>query len=230
MKRLFLTVLFVLLSACLSFAQSSGGSTGSGSGSTGSSGSSTPTSGELGSTVELPEFQGFQTSTQTFIGIPDTAQFVGVDDMTSASGRTSATSSRRNTSTTRSATSRRTSSSRTSASRTMAGRSGLNSNTRSVRAETTADFGFSPLEVANRETVFRTRLPRLNLSIVPEQLDVKIGSTPEGTVATLNGTVATQRDRKLLQQLLLLEPGIDKVDNKLTVSADSKTKSVPVLE
>lgn len=222
MRHLFFAAGFALLFACTSLGQ---GTSGTG----GTSGGGTPTSAALGSTVDMPEFQGFETQQQTFVGIPDNASFVGVDDV--SSGNNNVTSSRRNTSTRRTTTTRRTTSSRMSASRTSMGRSTANSrNSTSVRATTTADFGFSPLGVAGRENAFRTRLPRLNLSVVPEQLNVQVNSKPEGTVATLNGTVATQRDRKLIQQLLLLEPGIDKVDNQLVIRSDSNTKSVPTLE
>jgi len=105
-------------------------------------------------------------------------------------------------------------------SRTTTGRSGLSStsNSRTVRAATTTDFAFSPMEVGNRTAEFQTRISRLpNLRVVPEQVNIKLEGTPEGNIATLTGTVPSERERKVMKQLLLLEPGIDKVENKLEI-------------
>ena len=73
------------------------------------------------------------------------------------------------------------------------------------------------------------RLP--DFSVIPDQVDIKIGQTPAGTVATLTGTVSTERDRRLVKQLILLEPGIDKVENNLIVSDDrEKTGAEKTIE
>jgi osmotically-inducible protein OsmY len=56
-----------------------------------------------------------------------------------------------------------------------------------------------------------------SLHIIPEQINVNLESTSQGNVATLNGIVASERERKVMKQLLLLEPGIDKVENKLMI-------------
>ena len=51
----------------------------------------------------------------------------------------------------------------------------------------------------------------------------------EGRTATLRGTVASERDRILAQQLILFEPGISQVKNELTVRpADSHKTSPPM--
>jgi hypothetical protein len=51
----------------------------------------------------------------------------------------------------------------------------------------------------------------------------------EGRTATLRGTVASERDRILAQQLILFEPGISRVKNELTVRpAEPQTSSPPM--
>jgi osmotically-inducible protein OsmY len=38
-----------------------------------------------------------------------------------------------------------------------------------------------------------------------------------GAVVVLTGTVASERERRVAKQLLLLEPGINRVDNRLEI-------------
>lgn len=59
------------------------------------------------------------------------------------------------------------------------------------------------------------RMP--NLRVIPEALRIQVARSGADNVATVSGTVASERDRKLVRQLLLLEPGIDRVDNQLVV-------------
>jgi hypothetical protein len=210
----------LLLLPCVLCAQTgsdTAGGSGSTSGSTGgSSGGSSSTSTEFGTTIETPEFQGFDTSSQTFIGIPDSTTFVGVDD--AFAGQSRATSARRNTTTTRTTTSRRTTASRGTTRSAMG--SSYGANNASVRAATTTDFEISPFNLEDRQIAFQTRLtrlPQLNLSDIPKQVDIKFGNSTDGTVAVLNGTVSTEREKRVMKQLLLLEPGVDRVENKLVV-------------
>lgn len=84
------------------------------------------------------------------------------------------------------------------------------------------------MEVGHREAGFQNRLHRIpNLRSLPSQVQVKIENTPTGNVATLKGTVSNERDRKIAKQLLLLEPGVDKVDNQLIVAANSPVYQPP---
>ncbi|MDR2441186.1 MAG: hypothetical protein LBE12_17635 [Planctomycetaceae bacterium] len=202
---------------------SSSSSNSSGSSNSSSSGSSSgSTSSDLGSTIETPAFQGFQdTTSQTFIGRDSSVPFIGREE--AFSDRQTSTNNKRTTTTATSST-RRTTSSRTS-SRSMTSRSasGQNSSSsgRTVRAVTQAEVAFSPMEVNHRTTEFQTRITRLpNLHILPEQISVKQESTPQGNIATLTGTVSSERERKIMKQLLLLEPGIDKVENKLIINGN----------
>jgi hypothetical protein len=59
------------------------------------------------------------------------------------------------------------------------------------------------------------RLPSLKLNA--ERLDISVVGTSSGVVAELRGVVATERESKILKQLLLLEPGIDRVKNELKI-------------
>ncbi len=59
------------------------------------------------------------------------------------------------------------------------------------------------------------RLPQLR--VAPENVNIQLKNTPSGTVATVSGNVASEKDKKLLQQLILLEPGIDRVENQLNI-------------
>lgn len=223
----------VSLLAASAFAQSSGtGSgtgTGTGSGSSGS-GSTIGSGGDIGSGSQFqsastaPEFEGFQgvEANSSFVGVNDSVPFIGREEVFGTSTSSTRTSNVRS----MSSSSRRTTTTRRSTSRSMtAGRSGSTTSGREVRAATTTDFAFSPMEVGSREASFRTRMGRLpNFRVIPDQVSIQLAQTPTGTVATLSGTVPSTRDRRLIQQLVLLEPGIDKVDNKLEV-ADSSGKA-----
>lgn len=254
MKRFILSTLFVFLFTASLWAQSSGGTGGSGSGGTGSGGSGSGGSGintgnlgssssssdsssssspsQLGEDVTVPEFQGFESiSNQDFIGRQNSnAPFVGREEVFNSSTTRGSTRTTPSTTATRRVT---TTSRRTTGTRSMSTARTGTTGGREVRAATTTDFAFSPMEVSNRETSFRTRLGRLpNFRAIPEQVDIKISQTPTGTVATLSGTVSTERDRRLAKQLVLLEPGIDRVENNLVVAVDptKKSESLPNLD
>ena len=242
MERLFLLVLLTALvgfvfTAPLS-AQTGGSGTGSGSGS-GGMGSGSSSSGSIGtgsqfqSSTTAPEFEGFQgvEANSSFVGVNSGVPFVGREEVFGTSSSSTRTSNVRSmtSNTRRTTTTRRSTSSRSMSS----GRSGSTSGSREVRAETMTDFAFSPMEVNGREAAFRTRLGRMpNFRVIPEQVEIKVGQTPAGTVATLIGNVPTERDRRLVQQLVLLEPGIDRVENNLVIADDpaKKTDSLPKLD
>ncbi|MDR0336957.1 MAG: BON domain-containing protein [Planctomycetaceae bacterium] len=183
------------------------------------------TGSEFGSTIETPTFQGFRDpASQSFIGRDNSVPFIGREEP--FSDRQTSTNNRRTTTSTTTSTRRTTSSRMTTANRSMSGRSGLNSatnNGRTVRATTQTEFMLSPGDVDQRTTDFQTRITRLpRLQVVPEQIGVTLASTSQGNIATLTGTVSSERERKILKQLLLLEPGIDKVDNRLTINIENQ--------
>ncbi len=94
------------------------------------------------------------------------------------------------------------------------------------------DFQFATPEIDFRTTALRDRMTRLpSLRLAPKQVDIRLERQKGENIATLTGTVATARDRKLLQNLLLLEPGIDRVDNRLEIATvPGKVDSVPQLD
>ncbi|MDR2114962.1 MAG: BON domain-containing protein [Planctomycetaceae bacterium] len=158
-------------------------------------------------------------NTQAFVGRDSSVPFVGREEVTLGT----TTSSRKTSPTTTSA--RRTTSSRMTSNRSMTSRSasGINSsnNGRTVRAVTQAEVTFSPTDIQHRTIKFQSRITRLpSLHSTPEQINVKLENTPQGNIATLTGTVASERERKVIKHLLLLEPGIDKVENKLSVNGN----------
>jgi hypothetical protein len=197
----------------------SSGYTSTGSSSTGSSSGSSSTGTEFGTTIETPTFQGFEDiSSQTFIGRDSSVPFIGREE--AFSDRQTASNSKRTTTTSSAA--RRTTSSRMTSSRSTTSRSSSrqtsSGNGRTVRAVTQAGVAFSPMEVNRRTTEFQTRITRLpNLTVLPEQIGVTLENTPQGNIAVLTGNVVSEHERKIMKQLLLLEPGVDKVENKLSI-------------
>ncbi len=195
-----------------------GGSSGTGSSSSGSSGSSSLSStgmdnsaSELTSTQDAPTFQGFDSlGTSNFVGIPNSSSFIGTEQTFEAS---KTTSSKRTTT----PTTRRTSTSRTSSNRTgtMNRTSRTSTGDRNVRALTTSEVTFSPMEVDQRSTELQSRIVRIpNLSPVSNRIGVKV----DGNSVTLSGNVPTTHERKIAEQLVRLEPGVDSVRNQLVVT------------
>ncbi|MDR0521836.1 MAG: hypothetical protein LBH00_08315 [Planctomycetaceae bacterium] len=188
------------------------GSSGSGSSSSGSSSSSSSFSSGLSSEL-IPTSQAIDNpSNREFIGAAVPGGFVGTDDVNASS---STTSSRRQSSTTTArTTSRTTTARRTTAAAGTAGRTASSTSGTSVRAATSTDFEFTPVYAAERLTVIQNRLTRIP-GIAQGQIALQ--NSPAGTTAVLTGIVKTEKERKLAKQMLLLEPGIDSVDNRLEV-------------
>ena len=62
----------------------------------------------------------------------------------------------------------------------------------------------------------------------PVSVSMAADSTSEfGRTAILRGTVATDEDRRLAEQLVLLEPGVAKVQNEITVRPQPAAETVP---
>jgi len=190
---LFLT--FVVLPASL-FAQSVGGT---------SSGSSSET------VTNLSEVGGF-------IGSGRPEVFVGTGELfnsTSSTRNASSTTRARNTRAT--TTQRRTATSTAAMQRragTLGGFSSLGSSNQTIRSITSLD---SDIAVAPAQRP----LPAVDshLSRIPgiEDGRVTFNQSSQGTTAIIKGTVASDRERRVAQQLLLMEPGIDRVENLLKV-------------
>jgi hypothetical protein len=89
--------------------------------------------------------------------------------------------------------------------------------------------GFSYPAVAPTQVTARLantlNMPAIQTSGSP--LSVSTASTDQGTVVVLRGTVATAEDRMVAEQLALLEPGISKVQNELTVATPPASEPLP---
>lgn len=68
-----------------------------------------------------------------------------------------------------------------------------------------------------RATRFEKRLTKLRGVNTGSGIQVEV----RAGVATLTGTVPTDRDRELIEQMALLEPGIEKIENELKVDPAS---------
>jgi hypothetical protein len=196
--------------------------TGSGSSSGSSSGTGTTTSGSGFSDIgtagtsaasDVSRFEGV--SEIDFVGIKDGAPFVGREKPFETSRSTRTSNVRSSSTGTRRTTSART----TSASRTSAGsRLSTSSSQYSVRSAAAADFKYLPLSTEQRAADFSSQLKRIpNLPFDAGKIQTDIKTTKAGSTAVVNGMVASEHDKKIVKQLLLLEPGIDSVDNKITV-------------
>ena len=91
----------------------------------------------------------------------------------------------------------------------------------------------SPVRVRIRPTYLPSPPASMSSSEPASQLLAGLpgsdGAAPQVTVqskqATLQGTVETDYDRRLAEKMLMLQPGIDSVDNQLTV--DSASEPLP---
>jgi hypothetical protein len=77
----------------------------------------------------------------------------------------------------------------------------------------TVDLGLVSIRVTDR----LTKIPTLS-----EGNEVKV-AVIEGGVAVVTGSVASERDRSLIERLLELEAGVDEVRNELVVTAGETT-------
>jgi hypothetical protein len=206
--RLFAIVLFlvVVASPVSLFAQSGGSDTSSSNTSGGSI-----SAGFGDTTVANQSEQG------GFIGGGRPVAFVGTTDIylsSSSAARRSSTTSRTTTATrprTQMATA-----SRTAGATNRSTQLGNTSNQQLVRALTSldADLMIPIMSPRPMPTTIGASLARLQ-GIQDSQ--ITFTSSPTGTTAVLTGTVSSDRERKVAEQFLLLEPGIDRVNNKLEI-------------
>jgi len=201
--RVFAIVLFLMLivaPAPLFAQQSGGGSTStSGSASSGTSDTVTNVSAEGG-----------------FIGSGKPAAFIGVDqifDANSARSTTSSAARRQTTTTTRRATRTTTTAQRRTA--TAGGAAQLGSSTQTIQSVSALDLDIAgPALQRPPQMTVEANLTRIR-GIQNGQ--ITFADSPTGTTAILTGTVATEGERRVAKQLLLLEPGINQVENLLEI-------------
>ena len=150
-----------------------------------------------------------------FIGSGRPDAFVGVHEVynrTSNASRTASTS--RLTTTTRPRTNITSSvAARTSGGMVGMGQQGTQSN-QVVRSATSLGFDGTTFPAQRLLPIIETNLARIQGM---QDGQVSFVNSPTGTTAVLTGTVSSERGRQVAQQLLLLEPGINRVENRLDI-------------
>jgi len=211
MKALKIVAFFILFTAPMSlFAQQSGGG-----------GTSSSLSTDFGSTYQGADSQGVENVSAQggFIGSGIPSGFVGIDDFYYSGGSSNAnraTSARRQTTATR-ATVRPTAQRRTTMASGAARSNLMGNNTQSVRAVASVDFDVPTASAQARVLAVDTVTSDLKRIQGFQDGQITLQSSPTGTTAVLTGTVASKRERDVAKQLLLLEPGISRVDNLLEI-------------
>jgi len=213
MKNFGIILFFVVLVAPMPlFAQQTGGDT-TGSGSTAASSTINSEFGDAYGGVEnvAAAAQG------TFVGAGRPDAFVGNTDIYSIYGSTtnrsasSAAARRTTTPTARRTTTTAARRATTTAARTSQTGAGTDQTIRSV---TSMDFDVAIPSQRIQPATAETLVNRIQ-SI--QDSHVSFRSSSAGTTAVLTGTVASDRERRVAQQLLLLEPGINRVENRLEI-------------
>ena len=152
-----------------------------------------------------------------FIGSGRPTYFVGIDEVFSSTPARSTTNSaaRRQTTPQRSTVR----SSTAAAQRRTGMMSGIsqsgNANTQGIRSISTFDLNaMTTLSQRPNQKVVEANLARIQGI---QEGQITFTHSPTETTAVLTGTVASERERKVAQQILLLEPGINRVENLLEI-------------
>ena len=95
-----------------------------------------------------------------------------------------------------------------------------------IRARMTIGFTTAPNTRSRVAMQLETRLAKIPQIKTPVPIRV---SVLDGRVAVLRGSVAKASDRKLIERLAMLEPGISKVKNELTVASPTAARKQPAL-
>jgi len=92
-------------------------------------------------------------------------------------------------------------------------------NTQAVRSVTSIDANFASPSQGIQPQGIQPAAVAAHLNRVPgiQDSQVTFTSSPMGTTAVLTGTVASDTHRRVAQQLLLMEPGINRVENLLEI-------------
>ena len=212
--RVFGVVSFLvfLVVPVLLFAQQQSNTNGSG-----SSASSSSISTEFGESYGGVQNVSAQAA-GTFIGGGRPDAFVGTTEIYSSnsnSSRSSSTNTARRTATTTRTTARTATTTARRATTAAAGTTPTGSaNNQLIRSATSVDFDADMPTRRVQPAAIEVYLNRVR-GIQDSQVTFR--SSPLGTTAVLTGTVASERERRLAHQLLLLEPGINRVDNLLEI-------------
>ena len=83
-----------------------------------------------------------------------------------------------------------------------------------IRSVTSLDFDSSGLSMQRPLPTIETSLTRVQGM---QGVQVSLADSAAGTTAVLTGSVSSERERRVAEQLLLLEPGVNRVENLLEV-------------
>lgn len=152
-----------------------------------------------------------------FIGGGRPDAFVGTTDIYQTSSASSSSTRASRTSRTATATTRPRTTTAAMAQRragTMGGISSLGSNNQVIRSLTSLDSDMAIFPIQRPQPAVNTSLARIQGI---QDYRVTFIQSSLGTTAVLKGSVPSERERKVAQQILLLEPGIDRVENRLEI-------------
>jgi len=88
-----------------------------------------------------------------------------------------------------------------------------NTNTQTIRSTTSLD---ADMVVPHVRQPLKAEMQLARIRGIRD-CQVSFADSPMGTTAVLTGTVASARERRVAEQFLLLEPGVNRVDNLLQV-------------
>ncbi len=91
------------------------------------------------------------------------------------------------------------------------------------RTQLQADFRYPSIGAGQVQSAAATRFRNLDRVQGLGQVDVAVNDR----VVVLQGRVPDERSRRLAAQLLMLEPGVDQIDNQLVVGQDSPASTAP---
>ena len=154
-----------------------------------------------------------------FIGVGSSTGFVGVHDVLNRLSTRTTSTARATTAAARP----RTAVATTSAAQRRATTAGTSqfggAGNQTIRSATS--FDFAPFDVNSGGLSMQRPLPAIETSLARIQgiqdSQISVTNSQSGTTAVLTGSVASDRERRVAQQLLLLEPGINRVENLLEV-------------
>ena len=173
---------------------------------------------DTSSTIDTPALEN-QAERGGFIGSGRPDAFVGVDEIYHSTTRSSG-ASRQQTQTTRRPAATSSPAQRNTGTMTGMTQTGSGSD-QTIRSSTRPELSRVDDASSNVQATLQRSIPAMETSLARIQGlrhgQVSLYTTPTGTTAILTGSVASPQDRRTAQHLLLLEPGINRVENQLDV-------------
>ena len=165
---------------------------------------------------EASTFQGVENVAAQggFVGVSNLNAFVGITEIYAQSGGTGRSSSGSSRLTTTAARPRAVSTAQRQPARAPGASTLGGANSQTIRSSTSLDSDVASLAVRTPTATLESQLTRIQGI---QDGHISFTSLPAGATAVLTGTVASNNERRVAQQLLLLQPGINRVDNRLEI-------------